>query len=208
MLARGLLLDRHLLIVYDEPGRLVEISLASSKEPRVEGDALYQYWDPEFESVIIGIRLEKEEKFLLVNGHLLVVAVPRHRALRSWPAEFSPSVVPAVEETRPMLVTFITDSALLASTGSSRKRIWADLDFLPGEHDISVLLPPLAEKCRVDGALVDFEYERALRRARLRATTPPLPCQPVVIRDVHAWVEKFDPASASGFRAQRARSKS
>ena len=193
VLAHGLLLDRHLLIVYEEPGRLVEISLATSKEPRVEGDALYQYWDPEFESVIIGIRLEKEEKFLLVNGHLLVVVVPRHRALRSWPAEFSPSVVPAVEETRPMLVTFITDSALLASTGSSRKRIWADLDFLPGEHDISVLLPPLAGKCRVDGTLVDFEYERALRRARLRATTPPLPSQPVVIRDVRAWVEKFDP---------------
>ncbi|PYV27004.1 MAG: hypothetical protein DMG24_05775, partial [Acidobacteria bacterium] len=100
----GLNLDRHFLIVYDEPGRAAEVAFATQQEPEVEGDALYQYWDEDYESVTIGLRIEKAEKILLVNNHLLLVAIPRERGLRSWTAEFPPSVVPGAEETKPMTV--------------------------------------------------------------------------------------------------------
>lgn len=197
VLAYGLVLDRHYVVVYDEPGRLVEISLSTAEEPRVEGDALYQYWDPEYESVVIGLRVDKTEKVLVVNNRLLVVAAPRDRALRSWVGEFPPKVVPGAEEEDPrrsaaMSVAFITDCALMAGTGSQKNRIWADLDFLPGEHALTVLLPPLAAKCRVDGVLKEFQYDRRLRTAHLSVTTPPAPYHPITLNQVQTWTEKFD----------------
>ncbi len=190
VLASGLNLDRHFLIVYDEPGRLVEIGLATQDEPHVEGDPLYQYWDPEYESVVIGLRVEKAEKIILVNGHLLVVVVPRERALRSWTAEFPSQVVMGAEETKPLAVPFLTDSVLVAASGSTKKGIWADLDFLPGEHDLTLLLPPVPARFRVDGVPKDFQYDRQWRTARGHITTPPIPCQPIPLRDVQYWVEK------------------
>ena len=195
VLAYGLNLDRHYLIIYDDPGRIAEIAFATEQEPRIEGDTLYQYWDPEYESVVIGLRVEKAEKLLLVNNHLLVVAVPRERALRTWTAEFPPSVVSGAEESKPISVPFITDSYLMAASGSYRNRIWADLDFLPGEHNLAVLLPPSPTQCRVDGTLTDFHYDRPWRTARLSVTTPPLADQPIEISEVETWVEEFNPAS-------------
>ncbi len=195
VLAAGLLLDRHVLIVYDEPGRLIELSLASPDEPKIEGDYLYNYWDQEYESVVIGVRVDKTDKVLLVNHHLHVVVVPRERALRSWTAEFSPKIVPGTEETKAMLVPFITDSYQLAASGADSKRIWADLDFRPGEHALTVMLPPSPSKCRVDGLLTNLPYDRPTRTARLTLTTPPLPYQSIALNQVQMWTEKFDPAA-------------
>jgi hypothetical protein len=197
VLAAGLLLDRHLLILYDEPGRLAEISLATEAEPKVEGDFLYNYWDPEYESVVIGVRVEKTEQVLVVNNHLLVVVVPRERALRTWTPEFPTSVVPGAEEPRPMLVPFLTDGYLLAGSGSQGNTLWVDLDLLPGEHPLTVLLPPQPGKCRVDGQAVNFEYERPRRRARLNVSTPPLPYRPITLNQILTCTEKFDPNSSS-----------
>ncbi len=81
VLAHGLLLERHYLIVYDDPGRVAEISLATAEEPQIQGDYVYNYWDQEFESVVVGVRVEKTEKILLINNHLLLVVLPRERAL-------------------------------------------------------------------------------------------------------------------------------
>ena len=39
------------------------------------------------------------------------------------------------EETKPFSVPFIADSYMFAGSGSHGSRIWADLDFLPGEHE-------------------------------------------------------------------------
>src|SRR5207253_2538668 len=108
------------------------------------------------DSVTIGLRVEKTEKILYVNDHLLLVALPRDLALRSWTAEFPPSVVPSPiapeeEETshrapKPMTVPFIADIAMLGETGSHNNRIWADLSFSPGDHDR--ILPPERSKTR------------------------------------------------------------
>jgi hypothetical protein len=201
VLAHGLLLDRHLLIVYEEPGRVAEISLATEAEPKIEGDFLYNYWDPEYESVVIGVRVEKKEQMLLVNNHLLVVVLPRERALRSWTGEFPSEVVPGAEEPKPMLVPFFTDSYLMAGSGSAGKRIWAELDFLPGEHSLTVLLPPQPRKCFVNGLPMSFQYERPWRTARLDVSTPPLPCQPLTLNQVQGWTEKFDPSSGDWLKS-------
>jgi hypothetical protein len=192
VLAHGLLVDRHYVILYDEPERLVEIGLATREEPKVEGETVYQYWDPEYESAVIGARLEKTEKLLLLNNHILIVLVPRARALRTWIPEFSPKVVPGSEETKAMPVPFISDNYLLAGSGSHGNRLWADLEFLPGEHDLTALLPPLPIRCHVDGALTSFQYDRHWRTARLHITTPPLPYQPINLNQLLTRVEKFD----------------
>jgi len=195
VLAHGLNLDRHFLILYDTPGRVAEISLATRDEPHVEGETIYQYWDPEYESAVFGVRFEKTEKLLLVNDHLLVILLPRDRALRTWVSEFPSKVFPMSEETKPFAAPFITDSYMLAGSGSHASRIWADLDFQPGEHDLTLLLPPKPDKCWVDGALTEFAYEREQRTARLRITTPALPYKPFDLSNGQAWVERFDTSS-------------
>jgi hypothetical protein len=195
VLAAELLLDRHYLIVYDQPGRLVEFSLATADEPKVEGEYLYNYWDEEYESVVIGVTVEKSEKILLVNNHLLVIVLPRDRALRSWVAEFPTKVVPGAEEPKPMAVPFISDCYQLAGSGSDKQRIWADLDFQPGEHAMTILLPPAPTKGWLDGVLFTPQYDRPWRRTSLTVTTPPLPVQGFALSQVETWIERFDPGS-------------
>jgi len=193
VLAHGLILDWHYLIVYDEPGRVAEIGLATAEEPKVQGDYVYNYWDEAFESVVLGIKVEPIEKILLINNRLLLVVMPRDRALRSWTAEFPSKVVPGSEEPKPMQVPFITDSYQLAASGSHGKRIWAELEFQPGEHGLTVLLPPTPVKCFVDGLPAQFEYERPRRTTRLSVSTPPLPTQALAIQQIRTWTERFDP---------------
>jgi len=195
VLAHGFNLDRPYLILYEEPDRLVEIGLATEDEPHVEGDAVYQYWDQEYESVVLGALSEKEDKVLLVNNHLMVVILPRARALKTWVAQFPPTVVPGEEPGQAMSVPFITDSALMAGYSARKERAWADLDFQSGEHNVTVLVPPLPTKCRVDGVLTDFQFDRHWHTAHVHVTTPALPVQSFVLNDVDTWVDGFDPSS-------------
>jgi len=206
VIASGLNLDRHFLILYDEPGRVAEISLATEQEPQIEGEPVYQYWDSDYESVTLGVRFEKSEKFLYINDHLLLVLLPRERALGTWTADFPASVVPAPvapndyepqqpQKPEPMTIPFVGDVAMLDGTGSRRNRLWADIEFTPGAHDLLMLLPPLPGRCWVDGAETEFKYDRHWRTARVHLTTPPLPSQPMSLTNVQTWVEKFDTAS-------------
>jgi hypothetical protein len=195
VLAHGTNLDRNFLILYDVPGGAAEISLATRDEPHVEGDTTYQYWDPEYESAVFGVRFEKTEKLLLVNDHLLVILLPRDRALRTWVTEFPTKALPYSEEAKSFSVPFIADSYMFAGSGSRANRIWADLDFLPGQHELIVLLPTKPDKCWVDGVPADFTYEREHRTTRLQVTTPALPIKPLDLGSGQAWVEKFDASS-------------
>jgi Glycosyl hydrolases family 35/Beta-galactosidase, domain 2 len=193
-LEAGELSDREFVILYDAPGRLVEIALATRDEPHVEGDTVYQYWDPEYESVVIGVRVEKAERFLLLNGHLLVILLSRERALRAWTTELPPQVVPmlsvdASPSTPPLQVPWLSDAALPAGSGSDKSRYWVDLDFAPGEHEILTFLPPLPDKCHVDGALADFQYDRHSSTARLSVAVPALPAQAIELSSLRTWVE-------------------
>ncbi|MDR3674605.1 MAG: beta galactosidase jelly roll domain-containing protein, partial [Acidobacteriota bacterium] len=88
----------------------------------------------------------------------------------------------------------MTDAYSLAASGTVKSRAWVDLEFLPGQHEVAVMLPPLPVKCRVDGELTDFTYDRPWHLAHVHMTTPALSAQPINISEGDAWVEKFDPA--------------
>ncbi len=195
VIAHGSNFGRDFLIVYDDPGRVAEIALATHQEPQVEGDAIYQYWDKEYDSLVLGVRVESREKFLYINRRLLLVVAPRERALRTWSPQFSTRPVAAAAGRRPepMDVPFITDAALLADHATEKNSIRADLDFPPGGHELTVLLPPLPVKCRVDGVESDFKYDRHWRTARLNLTTPSVPLSGLDISSAQFWVERFDP---------------
>jgi len=195
VLAHGLLIDRHYLIVYDEPGRVAEISVATAEEPKIQGDYVYNYWDQEYEALVVGVQVEKTEKILVINNHLLLVVMPRARALQSWTAEFPSKLIPGAEEPKPMVVPFLTDAYQLAASGSTKKMVWVELDFQPGEHTLTMLLPPTPAKTRVDGVLVTPQYERPIRTAHLNLSTPPVPYPSIALNQVETWTEKFDPAA-------------
>lgn len=187
---------RPYLILYDEPDRLVEISLSTESEPQIEGDTVYRYWDPEYESSVFGVRVGKTEQMLLFNGHLQVIVSPRDRALQSWTAAFPWSVVPGeFDETGNLASPFLTDAAWVGEAGTTKHGAWIDLHFRPGSHDVTTLLPPLPSLCRVNDAETSFQYDRHWETARLNVTTPTVPYQPVILSEVETWVEKFDPAS-------------
>jgi hypothetical protein len=190
VLAYGVNLDRPYLVLFDEPGRLVELALATEDEPHIEGETAYQYWDPEYESVVVGVRVEQAEKVLLFGASFMIVVLPRHRALHSWRAQFPAKVIAGAEETATLSVPFISDTALMGEAGYHKGRIFADLDFAPGEHEVTALLPPKPTKCFVDGVVTDFQYHPHWWTTRLRVTTPKCPCQPVEIREVGAWVSR------------------
>ncbi|PYV23577.1 MAG: hypothetical protein DMG24_13595 [Acidobacteria bacterium] len=194
ILAHGHNADRDFLIVYYDPGRVAEIALAASREPQVDGDTLYRYWDKKHGSAVFGVRVGDKEKVLYYNNRLLIFVVPKERALRSWVAEVPSTVAPGAEDSGAIAVPFVTDAALLADYGSEKNRIWAELDFRPGHHDLTVLLPPSPKECRVDGADQEFKYDHHGRSASLQITTPATPYTPRDISEVQYWVERFDPS--------------
>jgi len=192
LLAQGTSHDRSFLVIYDEPGSLVEVALEANEEPQVVGETLYQSWDKDNRSVVVGLRIDEKEKFLLFNHHLQIVALPRAIALRTWVEEFPSSNILGAGGSENVAVPFITDAYLLAATGSEKRKIRADLDFLPGDHSVTVLLPARPAKSRIDGVAKEVQYDPQWRSAKLQVSTPPVPAKPVEIRDVQASVEHFD----------------
>ena len=195
MLTHGVNLDRDFLILYDVLGRILEMGLATEDEPRLEGDTAYRYWDPEFETSVLAVQVGATEKMLLYKDHLQVFVVPRDKALHTFLWEFPPKIVPGSEETKTVVAPILTDAYALVGSGTLKTRAWVDLEFLPGQHDVAVMLPPLPVKCRLDGLVTNFQYDRPWHLARVHVTTPGLPFEPVNLSGGDAWVEKFDTAN-------------
>lgn len=191
VLAHGLNIDKWYLILYDDPGRVAEVSLATESEPNVEGDTTYQYWDRDYESIVIGVRFGQSEKTLVVNRDLIVVLVSRQRALRTWTADFPIKVFAGAEGTKPVEIPFISDASLLVSSGSHKSNIWADLECRPGSHDLTAIVPPGPSKCHVDGNKTRLQYTRTGRAARISFQTPELPFQPIDVTQVRTWVDRM-----------------
>jgi Glycosyl hydrolases family 35/Beta-galactosidase, domain 2/Beta-galactosidase, galactose-binding domain len=194
ILTHGTLLDRDFLILYDDPGNLVEFGLATENEPKVEGPAAYQYWDNDYQSVVIGARMGENESIFNVNGSLLVVLAPRQLALRTFVAEIPLAMFPGVEGDRPVQTPYFTNAYMMAGYGRQKDHSWTDLDFPPGKHDMRVMLPQAPEKCRVDGEVAEFRFDRPARSLYLTVTVPAIPVEPVTLSSGKAWVEKFDVA--------------
>jgi hypothetical protein len=195
LLAHGVNLDRDFLILYDVPGRTLEMGLATVNEPKVEGETFYRYWDPEYETSVLAVQVGTTEKMLLYSEHLQIIVVPRDKALRTFLWEFPPKIVPGSEETKTVVAPVLTDAYALVGSGTLKSRAWVDLEFLPGQHDVAIMLPPLPVKCRLDGNLTEFQYDRPWHIARVHVTTPALPFEPINLSEGDACVEKFDPGT-------------
>ncbi|MGH9447648.1 MAG: hypothetical protein ACRD3O_18255, partial [Terriglobia bacterium] len=191
-LGYGLNVDRTFLLLYDAPGRAVELAVATEAEPQVEGDTTYQYWDQPYESVVIGAELSDAEKLLLVNTSLMVLLLPRETALRTWIVKFPPSVLPLAEPTDIVQTPFITDSARMGETGSHRQHAWAEVYYEPGEHQLTTLWPSQPDQCLVDGESMPVSYDQHWRTTRVGIATPALPVQPMNLTAVETWTERFD----------------
>jgi hypothetical protein len=202
LLAQGSNLDRDFLILYDLPGRVLEMGMATTDEPKVEGETAYRYWDLEYETSVLAVLVGTTEKLLMYNERIQMFVMPRDKALRTFFWEFPPHIVPGSEATRTVVAPILTDAYALGESGTQKDRAWVDVDFLPGEHDLAIMLPPKPDKCRLDGELADFQYDRPWHLARLHVSTPPLPVQPLDLRAGDYWVEKFDPAAGDWLKGR------
>ena len=97
LLTHGVNLDREFMILYDLPGRVLEMGLATQNEPTTAGDTLYRYWDPDYETSVLGVKVGSAEKILMHNDSIQIFVMPREKALRTFLWEFPPNIIPDSE---------------------------------------------------------------------------------------------------------------
>ncbi len=180
------------LIVYDEPGSLVELALESEREPQVTGEPLYRWWDPRAKSVAIGLRITEQPHFLLLDEGFLIVALARNLALRTWVEKFSANDAGEKPVTDRISIPFITDAYLLRSSGQSERGIWAEIEFLAGQHSLITLLPAKPATCLVDGAQKEVYHDPKWHTTSFDISIPALPAMAIEIKQVQFSVERFN----------------
>jgi hypothetical protein len=182
------------VILYEQPGRPVEIALAGERFPRIAGETAYRAWEPASRMAVIGLRAEEDPRMLLVNDHLQVILMQRDDALRSWVGEFPKATVTGESGAAGSVsIPFLSDAALLRATGHSPSGIWAELEFPPGEHSVTALMPRRPAACRISGQAAEITYDSLWQTARVDLTAPQLPVEALPVRSVESWVERFDP---------------
>lgn len=184
--------DRNFIVVYDSPGNLVEIALQAGQQPEIAGDVVYQTWDKERKAAILGMRVQSEASFILLNRRLEIVLVPRDIALRSSIEHLALNVFREASSDT-VAVPLISDTYLLAGSGSDNNRTWAELDFRPGQHWLMAVLPSKPAGCHVSGVKQEIDYEEQWHRAKVAISTPPVPAKAIEIRELETCVERFDP---------------
>jgi hypothetical protein len=190
VLAHGSCGERCFLLVYDAPGSLAELAVQAKRQPTIAGDAVYTSWDEANHSASIGFLVGKRESYFLLDDSLIVAVLPRPLALRTWVGKFKTG-----KSEKKTDIPFITDAYLLASTGSDANGVWAELDYLPGDHALAVILPAKPAQCLVDGTKKSFQYDQHLRTAMLMNNVPVLPAKPIDIMQVSPWVEPLNTKS-------------
>jgi hypothetical protein len=183
------------VILYEQPGRPVEFALAAERIPRIAGQTVYHEWEPASRAMVIGMRADEDPRMVLVDERLQVILVQRDDALRSWVGKYPRAAIPGAKgESADVSIPFLTDATLLRETGQSGNGIWAEMEYLPGDHTVTALLPRPPARCTVNGQATEVTHDSMWQTARVGLTAPALPVQPVDIRSVDTWVERFDPA--------------
>jgi hypothetical protein len=176
ILAQGRCGRRDFVVVYDVPGSLVEIGLElkSTQAPVLVGEHRYADWDADRRRLAAGVEVDDTDRYLLVGDDLLFIVLPRTRALHSW----------AGSET-----VFLSDAYCLRSSSRTPDRISAEIDYLPGAHSLSILLPVQPSRCLVDGQQVLWRFEPALGQLRLELAVPEPPVQQASLQFMRSWLE-------------------
>jgi Glycosyl hydrolases family 35/Beta-galactosidase, domain 2/Beta-galactosidase jelly roll domain len=189
VLAAGLNGNRALLVLYDAPGALVELSLSSPEAPRVHAVLEYQEWSEADRAIVLGVRVGTRPSAIAIHDQVLILLVPRDIALRSW---LDPVTLPG--RPHPIDVPWITDASLVHASGADSARVWADIDYGPGRHELTVTLPFKPSSIRADGQELTIDYEPVTGIARCEVVTEACPVEAVVIDSGRVWVERFDGA--------------
>jgi hypothetical protein len=197
VLAGGMSGERDLLLLYDVPGVLVEVALPFKAGSRVSGALEYQDWLEPDDGLVLGIRVAERPEPTLIDERLLIVVLPRDIALRTWVEQ-----LPAPRGSRPLDIPWMTDAYFVAGSGSDTTRIWADLYFRPGRHELALVLPSQPQWARVDGAESRVEYDSVTRFARLTMNTPSFPAARIDIRRGRAWVERLNTTAGQWMRSR------
>lgn len=196
VLAYGNCGDRGFLLLYDVPGSLAELSVKAKQRPMITGDAVYTSWDEANQSASIGLLVGKTESYFLLDESLIIAVLPRQLALHTWVGKFKAGKGEDKKD-----IPFITDAYLLAATGSDGTSVWAELDYLPGDHDLTVVLPAKPTQCQVNGTEKNFSYDQHLRTATLTHTIPAPAAKPMEIEQVSTLVERLDTKSGKWVRS-------
>ncbi len=179
------------LILYDDPERPVEFSLAAERPLRLLGPATYRFCFSRAE--VIGMRTNEAPRMLLADN-LQVVLMQRNHALRTWIAEFPRALVTGEPgAAKSVSIPFLSDAAQLTASGHTNRGIYADLAFQPGDHAVTALLPRRPSACLINGEPAQLDYDEQWQTASVELTAPRLPVEPVKIRQVETWVERFEP---------------
>jgi Glycosyl hydrolases family 35/Beta-galactosidase, domain 2/Beta-galactosidase jelly roll domain len=192
VLAAGVNGKRSLLVLYDQPGALVEFSLPSPRECRVHGVVEYQEWSEVDQAVVLGARVGRRPEAITINDQVVVLLVPHDIALRSW---FDPVSLPGLPDAAD--VPWLTDAYLVYASGADSARVWADIDYGPGRHGLAVALPFEPSSVRADGKDLPVEYDPMTGVARFEIVTETCPIDAVVIDSGQVWVERLDGAAGA-----------
>ena len=191
LLAEGRSGDRYFLVIYDEPGSFVELAFQAAQQPEIAGDRVYATWMEDTKTAVIGIRIGTRQSFLLYDRKLQIIALPRDLAFRTWVETFRVPAIFGAKEGE--AVAFIGQSYLLVKSGTDSNRIWADLDLLPGERELTLLLPSQPKACRVSGEAKEILYDQHWHTATVQISTPPPDSREIDMTHLQASVEPFDP---------------
>ncbi|MGE5327223.1 MAG: beta galactosidase jelly roll domain-containing protein, partial [Deltaproteobacteria bacterium] len=135
--------------------------------------------------------------FLMLNNHQVIILLPRETALRTWAADFPTKVFPGPAQEKgneppPISVPFISDIEQMGQTGTGKYSLWAEFSYRPGEHDLTLIVPPVPTGCLVDGSTANVKYDREWNAARVHISTPPIPSRETPLTQFTFWTEKFD----------------
>lgn len=193
---------RSWLTICDDPGSLVEISLAAEKAPAIQGELLYQSYDANQRRLTLGFRMETGPKYLLMDGILQIIALPSDLASRTWTMPLPSGKDENARTSAKQETPVITNCSLLRSAAADTDSATAELEYAPGEHNLTILAPGAPRQCRVDGNPALMRYNSRLQSASVRISTPPHPFEALEILRGEYWVERFAPTEGEWLKTR------
>ncbi len=190
--------QRSFAVFSDQTERIVEIALAGQGwNAEVAGAA---YWQPggDGSPAIGGFRVGAEARTCLLRHDFAVIVVPHDLGARSWLTQ-APAGAGDASHAAESRTPWITDAYLLESSHAEGNRLEASIQYLPGEHHLTILLPAKPVGCRVDGNPAPVRYDAASQTARASFTVPPLPLPRLNLTQFRYSVETLQNSSASGY---------
>lgn len=194
--------ERSWIALSDDAGSLVEISLAMEEEPTIEGELLYRSYDASRKTMTLGFRTGMVPQYLRVGEALQIIALSGELAGRTWTMQLpAPGGENGQSATKPE-TPIIADCSLLRSAAADADSATAELEYAPGEHDLTILAAAAPRGCTIDGNPAPVRHNAQLQSASVHISIPPLPCEPVDIVHGEYRVERFSSAEGEWLKTR------